>query len=57
MEIRFELVKFSRKKLNVEKGVVARKVLVSKDGMALDVESLQKQKETLFLMKEVEETA
>lgn len=26
-------------------------------GMALDVESLQKQKETLFLMKEVEETA
>ena len=25
-------------------------------GMALDVESLQKQKETLFLMKEVEET-
>ena len=26
-------------------------------GMALDVEGLQKQKETLFLMKEVEETA
>jgi len=35
MEIRFELVKFSRKKLNVEKVVVARKVLVSKDGMEM----------------------